>query len=211
MRKEEAIRIIARCAKSYHENLENKNLLFLFGHDKNPEFFEASFLPRHFLHLTGVELSNRKSGGSSNFYKKALNGKLSPRDFYFAEDGTTTIKLEVLPQLTEIYRSAKMVGDYNYTKPTLYTEKLAGNVTACLGFIRENNYYLPNTALREDVRSISKHPQQRILAIFRKPIHQVHYMEVVYIAKGLTIQDISIPPIIKPKIYIPSSPNSEKA
>ena len=54
MKKEEAVKIIVDCAKQYRGNLENQNLLFIFGSPQKPESLEAALLPRHFLHLTGV-------------------------------------------------------------------------------------------------------------------------------------------------------------
>ena len=137
MKKEAAIKIITDCAKSYRKNLENKNLLFVFGALQSPEYFEASFLPRNFLHLTGVKLSPNRISGSTDFYGRCLSGQLSPADFDMAQNGTTDMKLSILPQLMQLHHSAKMVGDYDNTKSVLYTEKLAGNISACIGFVKE--------------------------------------------------------------------------
>ena len=95
MKKEQAIKIITDAAKVYRENLENKNLLFIFGTEKSPEFFEASFLPRNFMHLTGVKISENRIFGSVDFYERCLRGKLSPSDFSFADNGTTAMKLSI--------------------------------------------------------------------------------------------------------------------
>lgn len=122
MTKKEAIRIIVECARLYHENLEGKNLLFIFGAPQNPERFETVFMPRHILHLTGVytKLS------SSDFYDRCLKSRLSVSDFVMPNDGTVEMKLAVLPQLMRISKTAKMIGDYDSSKSLLYTEKLAG-------------------------------------------------------------------------------------
>lgn len=149
MKKEEAVKIIVDCAKQYRGNLENQNLLFLFGSPQKPESLEAAFLPRHFLHLTGVTPNAGIS--STDFYDRCLKGQLKISDFSIPKDGTVEMKLAVLPQLMNLYKSAKMIGDYDFAKSLLYTEKLAGNVTACMGFVREGNYYFPNTALKEDM------------------------------------------------------------
>lgn len=199
MDKQTAVKIITECAKEYHTYLENKNLAFVFGSPPKAEFFEASFLPRNFLHLTGVTMTNKVSG-SSDFYKKALKGRLSPNDFSVCNNGTTDIKLMVLPKLVKIHSNAKMIGDYNSSKSVLYTEKLAGNITACLGFVRDGNYYIPNTALKEDIRDITAKPQQRVLAIFKKPIKQPLYNELCYIAKGVVLEEVNMPPEIASKI-----------
>ena len=124
MKKQQAIKIITEAAKIYNKNLENKNLLFIFGAEKSPEFFEASFLPRNFLHLTGVRIFEDRIFGSVDFYEKCLHGKLSPSDFSFADNGTTEMKLSVLPQLMKIQTCAKMVGVYDHTKSVLYTKNV---------------------------------------------------------------------------------------
>lgn len=145
MKKEAAIKIITECAKDYHKFLENRNLLFVFGTVQKPFCFEAVFLPRHYCHLTGVNLVTDRISGSVDFYKRCLKGQLSPKDFSFASNGTTQMKLTVLPQLMKIHCFAKMVGEYNFTKSLLYTEKLAGNVTGCMGFARDGQFYLPSS------------------------------------------------------------------
>ena len=69
---------ILHVKQQYNLNLENKNLLFIFNSKfSNIEYFETLFLPKHFLHLTGV-ISN-KNIKSSNFYNMCLKGKLSPK------------------------------------------------------------------------------------------------------------------------------------
>lgn len=193
MQKEDAIRIITSCAKIYNQELENKNLLFVFGSVNHTDSFEASFLPKHFLHLTGVDVSTTNFKGSSDFYEKCLKGKLSPHDFKFAQNGTTDMKLQVLPQLMKIQNTAKMVGNYNFSKSLLLTEKLAGNITSCMGFVRDDKYYIPNTALKEDIRNLTTSSPQRILATFRKPILDLQYHELCYVAKGIDFSMLNLP------------------
>ena len=78
MTKEEAIRKVTLCAETYHMELENKNLLFLFGDKKSPEYFETKFMARNFYHLTGVKYVN--GNNSKMFYQAALDKRLSIRD-----------------------------------------------------------------------------------------------------------------------------------
>ena len=183
MTKRDAIRTMVDCAKLFHENLEGKNVLFVFGVQQKPEFFEAVFLPRHFLHLTGVITKI----SSSDFYDRCLKNRLSISDFGMPKDGTAEMKLTVLPQLMQIPKNAKMIGDYDASKSLLYTEKLAGGVSACMGFVRDRKYYIPNTALREDIRNVSIKPQKRILAIYRKSIKEPQYQERCFLQKGLDV------------------------
>ncbi|MBQ8691524.1 MAG: hypothetical protein IJ520_00145 [Synergistaceae bacterium] len=203
MKKEAAIKIITSCAKSYKNNLENKNLLFIFGDLQTPEYFEASFFPRNFLHLTGIKLVESRISSSIDFYDRCLNGKLSPKDFYLAQDGTTDMKLSVLPQLMNLHLSAKMVGDYNNLHSVLYTEKILGNIYACMGFIHENGYYIPNTALREDIRDITIRQKKRVLVIFRKDIKQKLYEKICYTAKKLNILQLNLSESLRQKIIMP--------
>lgn len=193
MKKEDAIKIITKCASDYQSCLSNKNILFVYGTLQNPNYLEATFLARHFLHLTGLEINKNRISSSTDFYKRALNNRLSPHDFSFPKNGTAELKLMILPSLMKIHRSAKMIGDYNFVKPILYTKKLVGNITACLGFVKDEDieYYIPNTVLQEDIRDITQKPQQRILAVLRKDIIQENYEEVCYIAKGISLQNIS--------------------
>ena len=199
MDKKSIIRIITSCAKEYNLNLENKNLLFIFNSKfSNIEYFETLFLPKHFLHLTGV-ISN-KNIKSSNFYNMCLKGKLSPKDFKIAENGTTDMKLSILLQLMKLTKNVKMVGDYDDTKTFLKTEKIAGNVYASMGFIKDGSYYIPNTVLREDIRNITIKPQKNIILILEKQVKDANYNNIKYYNKNTNIDLSSLPKELLQKI-----------
>jgi len=183
--KQEVLRIIHNSALAYKENLVHKNVLFLTLSTSVATHFEAAFLPRNFLHLTGV----KSELTSIDFYDLAVRDRLREQDFRIATDGTTDKKLDVLLSLMNIHITARMVGDYNFSQSLLVTDKLAGTVTSAMGFRRNGDIYMPNTALKTDVRDIVKHPVQRIAAIFIKKKHDTKYCELTYIAKGLTIDD----------------------
>lgn len=190
MKKDEAIRILTTCAAQYKANLENRNVLFVFQDCKELHSFETLFLPRHYLHLTGIQLLS-KNIKSSDFYKQCLRGQLSPSAFTFHKNGTTEMKLSVLSQIMNIHKTAKMVGDYDFTKSVLFTEKIVGTVTACVGFVRDGNYFHPNTTLREDVRTVILSPQKRILATYTKENKNVKYSTCTYLAKDVTIDSLT--------------------
>lgn len=196
MTKKDAIRTIVECAKLYHDNLEGKNLLFIYGAPQKPEYFEAVFQGRQFLHLTGVITKLN----STDFYDRCLRSRLSVSDFGMPRDGTADMKLMVLPQLMRISKNTKMIGDYDSSKSLLYTEKLAGGVSACMGFVRDGGFYIPNTALREDIRNVSIRPQKRILAIYRKPIRDAQYQELCYLQKGLEPSSLGASMDLKAKV-----------
>ena len=90
-----------------------------------------------------------------------------------------------------------MVGDYNPVQSMQYTEKLVGNTAGFLGFIFRNGFYIPNTALEEDIRNFSLYQPKKVLAIFRKPVDIGQYQELYYIAKGMDVNTIALPGNIK--------------
>ena len=185
--KKEAIKIVTECAKEYNKQLENKSLLFICS-DKHKRitYYEFKFLSRHFLHLTGLTFNFKTIEAKNNaslsvvFYEKCLNGQLSESDFEFSEDGTSIIKLEILPHLICKNLKANIIGDYNCLTPKLVTSKLAGNIQGCLGFVQdENKEYVPNTALRVDIRDYIKN-NVRVIAVLRKDINSLPYSEITY-------------------------------
>ena len=204
MKKEEAVNIITSCAKQYNKNLENKTFLFVYNEnksDKTVKLLETIFLPRNFLHLTGVKILN-SDVNSSDFYKRCLAGQLSPSVFDFYENGTTEMKLSVLPQIMNIHKVARMLGDYSSAKAVLMTEKIVGTITACLGFVYDGKFYIPNTVLKEDIRDITTVPQKRVLAIFQKEIKEQYYSYHTYLAKGITLDSLLSNKGLKSKICV---------
>ena len=174
---EEAIRIIYKCATKYYDNLSNRCILFVTAKDNKATGFEALFLPQNFKHLTGV--ISKLSG--TDFFNLAYRNRLSPNEISLAKDGTTDQKLDVLPQLMNIHLTARMVGDYDYSKSLLVADKIAGTVTAALGFVQSKSIYLPKTALKTDVRDITtQSTRRRVIAIFVKQRNDTLYRHLTY-------------------------------
>ena len=198
--KEDAIRIVVSCAQVFENELANRTLLLILSDkQKRISCVEFAFCGYHYLHLTGLKLLRKDSSANSPditaamFYEKCLSHKLSPRDFAFAEDGTTTLKLDVLPYIINKNLSARMVGDYDSLKPRLYTEKLAGGVKGCIGFVAsQNGAFVPNTILKEDIRNYSRNTL-RVLAVLRKETDAEKYAELTYLAKGINLDLIELP------------------
>ena len=183
---DDVIRIIHNCAVAYGCNLLDKNALFVTASESKADYFEALFRPENFLHLTGVK-SNLEA---RLFLYTAINRKLSPSNITFDPRGTARIKLEILPRLMSIHVFARMVGDYDNTKPLLIADKFAGTVAMAMGFANINGLYIPNTALKLDVRDItSKATRRKVAAVFVKPRGDDLYKRLTYIAKGMTIDD----------------------
>ena len=201
MTKQEALRVIHNSAKAYNENLVNRNVLFISLNNGKPELFEASFLPRNFLHLTGV----RTGLSSTAFFSMACRDRLNENHIEFAGDGTTEIKLNVIKPLMNIHTTARMLGDYDHSQRFLVTDKLAGTVTSAMGFNKDGEYYLPNTSLKTDVRMVSKKPVQRIAAIFIKRFSDEKYSDLRYLAKGVLLDIPMYTKALSDKVNIPKN------
>lgn len=202
MNKVEALNIISNCAKLYEENLVNRNLLFIYGSPRHPEYFESLFLPRNFLHLTGVKLKESIKS-DTGFFSMVRKNEIGYNDIILDRKEIIERKLTALPSLMNIHNTAKMVGLYDSSRPLLNTDVFAGGVKTCLGFVDSSNgYFVPNTALKEDIRKLTKKPQQRILAVFRKRTNDKIYQEVCKTAKGIVLEDINFPSELKDKICL---------
>ena len=149
--------------------------------------YEVVFHRYNFLHLTGVRVHNSGVGSAIHFYEKCLANRLTEDDFYFAKDGSTVQKLDVLENMMGIKRNAMMIGDFTDRSPKLFTEKAAGNVCGCVGFVKDRNTGLnmPNTLLKKDIRDVVANPAQKIYAVFSKMYMDEKYSVVEKMDKSL--------------------------
>jgi len=203
MTKTQACRVIHNCAVAYCSNLENRNVLFVAERDDVKEFFEALFLASNFHHLTGVVIS--RSITANAFYNRAIDDRITENDIGFSHDGTTRMKLDVLPKLMRIQYIARMVGNYDGSGNYLMADKIAGTTTAAMGFKKDGLYYYPSSALKTDVKNITIKPFLKVSAVFVKGINDEKYCEMTYIRKGLSITDIYNVPDVRNKVDIPPS------
>ncbi len=147
--------------------------------------------------MTGLKLSKKADGKeitAKEFYNKCINNKLKEKEFEFSADGTTNLKLDVLPSIINKNLSAKMVGESNALGLKLYTEKLVGNTNACMGFIKEKKRgrYVPNTVLQGNIKDITV-AQMAIVATYRKTREEKKYNECTYKSKNIDIKNVIIP------------------
>lgn len=192
MTKKEAVSIIIRCAALYQKNLCSRQLAFIYldkgGHSR---FVEVHFRSNNFLHFTGID--TRTEIKANAFYRSALDKRLKESDILFKDNGTTVLKLQVLPEIMNIPFSARMIGDYMGPRLALYTEKAAGTTTACLGLVRGSSTYVPNTVLKGDIRNFVQKPAGKIIAILRKQAENKLYNELTYKGKNYTLTPESFP------------------
>lgn len=187
----EIVKKVCEYAQIYDKNLKGKNIMFIFENMVNKEidYIETEFLANNYKHLTGIECKEKIE--PIKFYKLCINSKLSYKVIKQKDNGTTKLKLEVLPQLLNIAKNAKLVANYNGSKINLYTEKVIGNVRCCIGFVKNDKYYLPNTILKQDIREISQFESNcRIIAILEKMSKQKQYDKVTYMNEKIDLKEI---------------------
>ena len=199
MTKKEAISIISKCAMLYAANLCDRQLAFVYRDGNNQTgFVEVTFRSNNFMHFTGIDMKNHIKANA--FYRDALDKRLKESDIQFKNNHTTELKLRILQNIMNIPFSARMIGDYTGAHLDLYTEKVAGTTTACLGLVLRGNEYIPNTILKEDIRNIIPKPPGKIFAIFRKSVRQDIYTELTFQSGRIDITKKCLPPDLLEKV-----------
>lgn len=204
MDKRRAIQILTREAGLYKENLEDQKVLFLYsvpGEIKKQllseekclslmKGYEVAFHRYNFLHLTGVRLSGSEIISSIHFYEKCLSNRLTENDFAFAKDGSTGQKLDILESMMKIKKNVTMIGEFTDRGPKLFTEKAAGNVCGCIGFVKDRNTRLnvPNTLLKKDIRDVTASPTQKVYAVLSKNYSDERYSVLEKLDKSISLQ-----------------------
>ena len=173
--------IIINAAKQYENVLNKRHFCIVFKKKDTFELVEVAFQDINFLHLTGVKTKL----SAKVFYSAALSGKLSLKDIAMDSNGTTQLKMQVLPFLHELLFNNCMIGDFINSGICIKADYFVGNTKAVLsvGFRYGKNIDFPVTLYKEDVRKLSQ-PTNKVLAIFAKDYQQKKYKECTYISKG---------------------------
>lgn len=89
-----------------------------------------------------------------------------------------------------IKRNVTMIGDFTDRGPKLFTEKAAGNVCGCIGFVKDRNTRLnvPNTLLKKDIRDVIVSPVQKVYAVLSKSYTAEKYSILEKVDKGMDIK-----------------------
>lgn len=123
MTKKDALSVVFSCAPAYKKNLVDRSLLFVCTNKHQQTYcLEVTFDASNFQHMTGLK-TERSGIHALHFFELCIDQRLAEDDFEFADDGTTPLKMRVLPNLVKKNLSANMLGDYNMSQPKLYTEK----------------------------------------------------------------------------------------
>ena len=206
MDKRRAIPILTKAAELYRDNLEDQKILFLYGipseinkqlqtKDKclsSMQYYEVAFHRYNFLHLTGVRLNKMSTASAIHFYQKCLDKRLKEDDFSFSKDGSTGQKLDILEKMMLIKKNVTMIGDFTDRGPKLFTEKAAGNICGCIGFVQDRNTKLnvPNTLLKKDIRDVTAQPTYKVFAVFYKDYKDEKYSLVTKLDKSIDLNEI---------------------
>ena len=209
MDKRRAIQIMTKAAQLYREHLEDQKVLFLYGvpSEINKQLsletkllsamqkYEVVFHRGNFLHLTGVKMNKNEVSSAIHFYEKCLDNRLTENDFILSKDGSSGQKLDILETMMGIKRCATMIGVFTDRGPMLFTEKVAGNVRGCIGFVKDRNTKLnvPNTLLKKDIRDITRKPMQKIYAILSKDYTTDTYTNIEKLDKDIDFDSYRFP------------------
>lgn len=205
MDKRKAIQIMTKAARLYRDNLEDRKVLFLYGIPAEVKkqlrtagerltaikAYEVVFHTYNFMHLTGVKLNANTTASAIHFYQKCLDNRLTEDDFSFARDGSTAQKLDILESMMQIKTKATMIGEFTDRGPKLFTEKVAGNVCGCVGFVQDKNTRLnvPNTLLKKDIRDVTEQPTKKIYAVLSKGYTEDKYSVWEKVDKEIDVRE----------------------
>lgn len=206
MNKKKIIAKVTNAAKLYHINLENQHVIFLYGKAsdireqiksdaeviKGISYYEVAFHRSNFLHLTGLRANKEQVATASHFYEKCLDNRLSENDFFIAKDGSTMQKLDVIEEMMCIKRKATMIGDFSDRGSKLYAKKAAGNICACMGFIKDSHtgYNVPCSLLKKDIRQVVSKPQMKVIAVLSKSYIDEKYRIIEKCDKAIDLHNI---------------------
>lgn len=193
--------LLIKSAYQYDDKLKDNDFLIVFKNKSNIDYIEVKCRKNNFMHLTGVQyvkksynkkkVINYNITYANHFYDLIMSNRLNINHCCYKPDGTTTIKLGILNQVFNFPYNASMIGNYNNAKPQLFTKKLCGGITCCIGFTNGNDSSLyPNTTLKEDIRKISEKTYPIIL-ICKKNKNEEKYNVIT--KKGKLLSDISLP------------------
>ena len=100
-----------------------------------------------------------------------------------------TISLDILENMMKIKQNATMIGNFTDRGPKLYSEKVAGNICGCVGFVQDRNTRLnvPNTLLKKDIRDVTARPVHKIYAVISKNYVEQKYSEIEKLDKSINL------------------------
>jgi hypothetical protein len=193
----EFLNTVKRCAKEYSINLNNKGFLVLAKYNSNVVPFKVVFESSNYLHLTGLNYNL----GANRFFNDCLDNRVDLNAVtykYRAE--VMELKISALPYLTQFYKFAKNIGNYNNAGYKLKTDKILGNQSISLGLVYskdDNNnlidFMKPNSLIAEDSKKLTQNPAMPVIAIAYKNISDEYFNTITYKSKNINIEKLHFP------------------
>lgn len=154
---------------------------------------EVLFSPSNFGHLVGCnEIVDKVETNPTDFYNRIIKNQIDWNNLVI-ESKFVKNKIDILPQIMAIDRTANIIGDYNGVgQIKLKSDKVTGNIVGCLGIsrARENpRYFVPVSTIKRDIRDIS-YNNERIVAILKKNCLDALYENFTYLKKGFSLDKI---------------------
>ncbi|WP_047394188.1 PBECR4 domain-containing protein [Cetobacterium sp. ZOR0034] len=188
--KKDILKKLKVALNNYETFLKNKDFIIIYKDNSNNFIFKRMiFLKKNFFHLTGLK-SHLKA---EVFYNHLKNGTLGLADFNLKSDGTTRLKLDVLESFHFLLSSECEIGEYdsnNYKNIRLMSHTVLGKKITCLGFIRSNTCYYPNTLLKENLKQITI-STNKVITILKKSLENKDY-SINFLNKNYTQVDLEI-------------------
>lgn len=128
--------------------------------------------PKQNLPVTDV---NDKIGQAEHFFDLALMKRLNRENCKYKKDGTTSLKLQILVNIMNIKKNARMIGDYNQSRLHIMADKMCGSVVATLALTHDREYGLcPSSTIKDDIRNLVRQ-YHSVIAIYQKKPGQELY------------------------------------
>ena len=91
----------------------------------------------------------------------------------------------------KIKKNVAMIGEFTDRGPRLFSEKAAGNICGCIGFVKDRNTRLnvPNTLLKKDIRDVTASPTQKVFAVLSKHYSDEKYSKLDKLDKSIDMQE----------------------
>ena len=98
-----------------------------------------------------------------------------------------------------IKKNVTMIGEFTDRGPKLFTEKAAGNVCGCIGFVQDKNTKLnvPNTLLKKDIRDVTAQPTYKVFAVISKHYTEDRYSNLAKADKSFDLKEYYFSEIIE--------------
>ena len=181
--KNKIIKIVVDAAKKYEDILNNRVFLIVYKVGNTLEFRELKFDQRNFKHLTGVD----SALSPKQFYQAALKGKLALNDVREKSDGTTALKLQILPQLHQLISMPTMIGEFESLRIHLQADKALGTtIKVSLALGDDKGISVPKSLLKEDIRRLTCQPYP-VMRVYCRKNKEEKYSMITYNSHKLNL------------------------